>query len=160
MAVLPRPVYQAIGNVLTHPRFHPIHRWLYRWTGGRGPLSRALGMDMILVVMRGRKSGAERVVPLGAVRRGDDWILIASNAGKQRMPAWAYNLRADGTVTVEHRGMTRPFRAHEATGEEFERLWRVVTAAYPGYQVYQDRTDRAIPLFVLEPAPETAAGEA
>ena len=94
-------------------------------------------------------------MPLGAVRDGECWILIASNAGKEQMPAWAYNLRADGAVTVEHRGTTTPFEAHEATGAEFERLWGVVTAAYPGYQVYQDRTDRAIPLFVLEPARET-----
>ena len=149
--VLPRGVYQAIGTVLTHPRFHPIHRRLYRWTGGRGPLGRALGMDMILVVMRGRRSGAERVVPLGAVRHGDAWILIASNAGKERMPAWAHNLRADGAVVVEHRGTRSGFTAHEAIGDEFDRLWRVVTAAYPGYQVYRDRTDRQIPLFVLEP---------
>ena len=164
MAVLPRPVYQAIGNVLTHPRFHPIHRRLYRWTGGRGPLSRALGMDMILVGMRGRRTGETRIVPLGAVRAGERWILIASNAGKAQMPAWVYNLRADGTVTVEHRGATTPFEAREATGEEFERLWRVVTAAYPGYRVYQARTDRLIPLFVLEPVLDTGsepvAGEA
>ena len=150
--VLPRGVYQLIGTVLTHPRFHPVHRRLYRWTGGRGPLGRALGMDMILVTMRGRKSGAERVVPLGAVRQGDTWILIASNAGKERMPAWAHNLRADGAVTVEYRGKLAPYRAHEATGEEYDRLWAVVTAAYPGYQVYRERTDRPIPLFVLEPA--------
>jgi deazaflavin-dependent oxidoreductase (nitroreductase family) len=109
-------------------------------------------MDMILVTMRGRKSGAERVVPLGAVRQGDTWILIASNAGKERMPAWAHNLRADGAVTVEYRGKLAPYRAHEATGEEYDRLWAVVTAAYPGYQVYRERTDRPIPLFVLEPA--------
>jgi len=164
VAVLPRPVYQAIGNVLTHPRFHPIHRRLYRLTGGRGPLSRALGMDMILVGMRGRRTGEPRIVPLGAVRDGERWILIASNAGKAQMPAWAYNLRADGAVTVEDRGTTTPFQAHEATGEEFERLWRVVTAAYPGYQVYRDRTDRAIPLFVLQPVrdrgSEPVAGEA
>ena len=155
-AVLPRRVYQAIGDVLTHPRFHPIHRRLYRWTGGRGPVGRALGMDMILVVMRGRKSGAERVVPLGAVRRGDDWILIASNAGKEQMPAWAHNLRADAAVVVEHRGTRAPFRVHEAIGDEFEQLWTVVTAAYPGYQVYRDRTDRPIPLFVLAPVAPAA----
>ena len=117
-------------------------------------------MDMILVGMRGRRTGELRVVPLGAVREGERWILIASNAGKVRMPAWAHNLRADGAVTVEHRGSTAPFRAHEATGEEFERLWPVVTAAYPGYQVYRDRTDRAIPLFVLEPVREPLAHEA
>lgn len=151
-AVLPRRVYLAIGLVLTHPWFHPIHRRLYRWTDGRGPLGHALGMDMILVRMRGRRSGTERVVPLGAVREGATWILIASNAGKDRMPAWVHNLRADPAVSVEHAGAVGSFRASEATGPDWDRLWTVVTAAYPGYQVYRERTDRQIPLFVLRPA--------
>lgn len=149
---LSRRTYLAIGLVLTHPRFHPIHRRLYRWSGGRGPLSRALGMDMILVTTTGRKSGEPRTVPLGAVRQGTSWILIASNAGKPSMPAWAGNLRADPTTRVEHHGVTTAMRAHEATGDEWTRLWAVVTAAYPGYDVYRARTDRPIPLFVLEPA--------
>jgi deazaflavin-dependent oxidoreductase (nitroreductase family) len=151
-AVLPRRVYLAIGLVLTHPWFHPLHRRLYRWTGGRGPVGRALGMDMVLVRMRGRRSGEVRVVPLGAVRAGETWILIASNAGKDRMPAWAHNLRAEAPVSVEHGGAVAAFLAREATGDEAARLWKVVTAAYPGYQVYRDRTERPIPLFVLEPA--------
>jgi deazaflavin-dependent oxidoreductase (nitroreductase family) len=148
-AVLPRRVYLAIGLVLTHPWFHPIHRRLYRWTDGRGPLGRALGMDMILVRMRGRRSGRERVVPLGAVRDGETWILVASNAGKDRMPAWVHNLRADAAVSVEHDGVVMPFRAREVTGDEWDRRWSLVTAAYPGYQVYRERTERPIPLFVL-----------
>jgi deazaflavin-dependent oxidoreductase (nitroreductase family) len=151
-AVLPRRVYLAIGLVLTHPWFHPLHRRLYRWTGGRGPVGRALGIDMILVRMRGRRSGEVRVVPLGAVPAGETWILIASNAGKDRMPAWVHNLRAEAAVSVEHGGVVAAFLAREATGDEAARLWQVVTAAYPGYQVYRERTDRPIPLFVLEPA--------
>ena len=63
--VLPRRVYLAIGLVLTHPRFHPIHRRLYGWTGGRGPVGRALGMDMLLVETRGRRTGEPRIIPLG-----------------------------------------------------------------------------------------------
>jgi len=149
---LPRPIYLAIGLVLTHPLFHPVHRRLYRWTGGRGPLSRALGMDMLLVTMLGRRTGAARVVPLGAVRDGDTWILIGSNAGRARTPAWVHNLRTDPAVTVEHGAATADFRAREAHGDEYERRWVTVTAAYPGYQVYRDRTDRPIALFVLEPA--------
>ena len=153
MAVpLPRSAYLAIGLVLTHPRFHPIHRRLYRWSGGRGPVSRALGMDMILVTAVGRKSGEPRTIPLGAVRDGSSWILIASNAGKPRMPAWAHNLRATPRVRVEHRGAVADFRAQEATGDAWTRLWAIVTSAYPGYDVYRARTDRPIPLFVLEPA--------
>ena len=148
---LPRPLYLAIGLVLTHPWFHPIHRRLYRWTGGRAPFSRALGMDMLLVTMRGRQSSAVRVIPLGAVRDGDAWILIGSNAGKARTPNWVHNLRAGPAVIVEHGAGTGTYRASEALGADYERLWAKVTAAYPGYDVYRERTARHIALFVLEP---------
>jgi deazaflavin-dependent oxidoreductase (nitroreductase family) len=155
-AVLPRRVYLAIGLILTHPRFHPIHRRLYAWTGGRGPVGRALGMDMILVETRGRKTGELRIIPLGAVRDGATWILIASNAGKDQMPGWVFNLRADPTVTVEHGGVRRPFRAREVDGDAYDHTWQIVTAAYPGYDVYRARTERRIPLFVLDPVESSA----
>ena len=156
--VLPRRVYLAIGLVLTHPRFHPIHRRRYAWTGGRGPVGRALGMDMLLVETRGRKTGEPRIVPLGAVRDGATWILIASNAGKDQMPAWVHNLRAAPAVVVDHDGARRPFTAREVAldGDEYEEVWALVTRAYPGYDVYRQRTERRIPLFVLEPAAAVA----
>jgi F420H(2)-dependent quinone reductase len=159
---LPRHVYLAIGRVLSHPRFHPAHRRLYRMSGGRGPVSRALGVDMILVATRGRRSGAQRVVPLAAVRDGSDWVVVGTNAGKPRLPAWVLNLRADPRVAVEHRTTIAPHVAHEVDGADYERLWRLVTGAYPGFIVYRDRTPRPVPLFVLRPAsasppPPTAA---
>jgi deazaflavin-dependent oxidoreductase (nitroreductase family) len=151
-AVLPPRVYLAIGLVLTHPWFHPIHRRLYAWTSGRGPVGRALGMHMLLVETRGRRTGETRVVPLGAVRHGDGWILVASNAGKDRMPAWAHNLRAAPAVVVDHDGRRSPHTAREVTdAPEYDRLWALACAAYPGYAVYRERTDRPIPLFVLDP---------
>ncbi|MFP5343343.1 MAG: nitroreductase/quinone reductase family protein [Candidatus Limnocylindria bacterium] len=150
---LSRRTYLAIGEVLTHRWFHPIHRRLYRLTGGRGIASRALDMDMVLVTMVGRRSGTARTIPLAAVLDGPGWILVASNAGKARMPDWAHNLRADGAVTVEHRRGVRPFTAREVTDpEEYEARWQQAVAAYPGYAVYRARTARAIPLFVLEPS--------
>jgi deazaflavin-dependent oxidoreductase (nitroreductase family) len=150
---LSRPAYLAIGLFLTSPPVSATHRWLYRHAGGRGPLSRALGMDMILVTARGRRSGQPRTVPLGAVRHGDAWVVIASNSGKPHEPDWAGNLRADGSVEVDHHGHLRPYRAHEAVGDEASRLWPIVVAAYPGYAVYRERTSRPVSLFVLEPDP-------
>ena len=152
--VLPRRVYLAIGDVLTHRRFHPVHRRLYRWTGGRGVLSRALGVDMILVTVPGRQSGASRTIPLAAVRDGRDWIVVGSNAGKAAMPAWAHNLRDAGAVTVEHRTEAAAFRAVEAAGDERERCWSIAVGAYPGFEAYRARTDRPIPVFVLRPVAE------
>jgi F420H(2)-dependent quinone reductase len=148
-----RRTYLAIGEVLTHPWFHPIHRRLYRLTGGRGVLSRALGMDMILVTMVGRRTGTERTVPLAAIRDGVDWILVGSNAGKARMPAWVHNLRADGAVRVDCRGTVDAYVAREVNDPaESAQRWAQAIAGYPGYAVYRDRTERVIPLFVLEPA--------
>jgi F420H(2)-dependent quinone reductase len=144
-------VYLAIGEVLTHPRFHPIHRRLYRWTGGRGLVSRALGMDMILVTARGRRSGAKRTVPLAAVRDDVAWIVVGSNAGKDRAPSWTHNLRADPAIRVEHRDSNGSYQAREAVGPELERLWALVIDAYPGFGVYRAKTSRQVPLFVLEP---------
>jgi deazaflavin-dependent oxidoreductase (nitroreductase family) len=149
---LPRPVYLAIGYLLTSRPFTVWHRWTYRRSAGRGILARALGMDMLLVTVRGRRSGAWRTVPLGAVRHGDDWIVVGSNAGKPREPDWAHNLRATTeTVTVEHRGRVAAFRVHEAGPDEAETLWPIVIDGYPGYDVYRRRTARPIALFVLEP---------
>ena len=152
MAVhLPRRVYLAIGEVLTHPWFHPVHRRLYRWSGGRAPTSRALGVDMILVTARGRRSGALRTVPLAAVRHRDAWVVVGSNAGKERMPGWVHNLRHEPAVQVEHRSATARFRAREVADPEREGLWKLVIAAYPGFGVYWRRTTRPLPVFVLEP---------
>jgi deazaflavin-dependent oxidoreductase (nitroreductase family) len=147
-----RRTYLAIGEVLTHRWFHPIHRRLYRISGGRGIVSRALGMDMILLTCVGRRSGALRTVPLAAVPDDGAWILVGSNAGKPGMPSWVHNLRADGTVSVEHRRTTTPFLAREVLdADERSRRWQQVVAAYPGYEVYRQRTARTIPLFVLQP---------
>jgi deazaflavin-dependent oxidoreductase (nitroreductase family) len=147
-----RRTYLAIGEVLTHRWFHPFHRRLYRLTGGRGVVSHALGMDMILVTMVGRRSGLARTVPLAAVRDGETWVLVGSNAGKDRMPAWVHNLRAASAVHVDCRGAVAPFLAREVTEpSEADRRWQQVIAGYPGYAVYRERTDRPIPLFVLEP---------
>jgi deazaflavin-dependent oxidoreductase (nitroreductase family) len=148
---LPRPVYLAIGEVLVSRPVTTFNRWLLRRTGGRAGAG-ALGLDVILVTTRGRRTGAPRTVPLGAVRDGDSWIVVGSNAGHDRTPAWALNMRDEPAVTVEIGGAASPYRAHEALGDEAARLWPIVTDAYPGYADYQTRTDRAIPLFVLEQA--------
>jgi F420H(2)-dependent quinone reductase len=148
---LPRVVNLAIGDVVVNHRFAGFHRLLLRRTGGRVGAG-ALGIDVILVTTHGRRSGEHRTVPLGAVRDGAAWVITASNAGHDQIPAWALNLRADGAVTVERNGVAAPFVAHEAVGPEADRLWPIVIDAYPGYGDYRKRTDRPIPLFVLEPA--------
>jgi deazaflavin-dependent oxidoreductase (nitroreductase family) len=148
---LPSRAYLVIGDIVTNHRFSRFHRRLFRRTGGRG-IGGFLGLEVILVTATGRRTGEPRTVPLGAVRDGDRWLVVGSNAGHHRMPAWAFNLRAHPDVTVETRAGSALYHAHEADGDEADRLWPVAISVYPGYADYRTRTDRAIPLFVLEPA--------
>jgi len=149
---LPDPAYTAIAAVLTHPWFHPFHRRLYGRTGGRGVVGHALGVDMVLLGTTGRRSGRTRIVPLGAIRDGDAWVVIGSYGGRDVDPAWVLNLRADPHATVQYRGVRVAVLAHEADLTEAARLWPLVSTAYPGYQLYRKRTSRTVPLFILEPA--------
>jgi deazaflavin-dependent oxidoreductase (nitroreductase family) len=97
----------------------------------------------------GRRSGASRTVTLYAFTDGKGLVVVGSRGGAARHPAWVHNLRAEPHAIVA-RG-----RAREVTGaEERSRLWQLVTEAFPLYASYQRRTERTIPLFVLEPATE------
>jgi deazaflavin-dependent oxidoreductase (nitroreductase family) len=138
---------------MTYRRFHPIHTRLYRWSGGRGPVGRALGVDMILLAVRGRRSGEPRTVPLVAVRDGASWLVVGSNAGKEWTPGWVHDLRLGPAVDVTHRRTVVSHAAREAAPHEYERLWAAVATAYPGFEVYRGRTARAVPIFVLDPIP-------
>ncbi|HSL75388.1 MAG TPA: nitroreductase/quinone reductase family protein [Candidatus Limnocylindrales bacterium] len=150
---LPGWVYIAFAYVVTNHHVARVHRWLIERTHGRGLTGRLLGLDMIVVTTTGRRTGASRTVPLGAVRDGERWLVVGSNAGRDEAPAWALNMEADPKVTVSIGGREpAPFVARRPAGLEADRLWLLVTGRYPGYLDYQARTDRRIPLFVLEPA--------
>ena len=109
----------------------------------------------IRLTTTGRKSGEPREVTLYAWPDGDDrLILVGSQAGKPVDPAWAHNLRAEPRCGVTANRTTRTWRASEVSpGPERERLCDLVVGRFPYYEVYQRRTDRRIPLFVLEPEP-------
>lgn len=128
-----------------------LHRAVFTATGGR-VLGSAAGMPVVLLTTTGRRSGRPRQTMLTSpVQESDSVVLVASYGGDARHPAWFLNLRADPDVTVTMRGRTRPMRARIASSEEKERLWPDVTHAYRGYAAYQKRTDRDIPLVILEP---------
>jgi len=108
-------------------------------------------MNVILTTI-GRKSGKAREVRLYAWEDGDRLVIVGSKGGAARHPAWVHNLRVEPRATLKVGREAREVRASEATGEERDRLWELVTAAFPLYKGYQKRTSRMIPLFVLEPA--------
>ncbi len=113
------------------------------------------GVPTVLLTHTGAKSGKERTTPLVYFTDGDDVILIASQTGKPRHPAWFHNVTANPEIELWARGRGGAYRAREAEGPERERLWKRATLLYPGYDDYQERADvvgRRIPVVVCEPS--------
>ena len=130
--------------------FWKIHPTLYRWSGGRlgGSL---MGMPVLLLTTRGRRSGTPRTRALMYVPDGPRFVVIASFLGEPRHPDWWLNLRADPRAEVEIGSRHVAVLAREADGDERERLWTAVVARQKDYEEYQQRTTRRIPVVVLEP---------
>jgi deazaflavin-dependent oxidoreductase (nitroreductase family) len=111
---------------------------------------RLVDNDMVLLTTRGRSSGREHTVPLLYLRRGRSLVVIASYGGRDRHPEWYLNLVADPSVIAQIGRDRMPLRARTATPVEREAWWPRVVAAYADYAVYQGRTDRQIPVVILE----------
>lgn len=129
-----------------------IHRGLLKLSGGRMGWS-AGSMPVLELTTTGRKSGEPRSVMLTSpVQEGDTIVIVASRGGDDHHPAWFLNLRDQPRVEVAFKGGARaPYTARVATADERARLWPQVTATYKGYAGYQRRTDREIPLVLLDP---------
>jgi deazaflavin-dependent oxidoreductase (nitroreductase family) len=126
-----------------------IDRVLLPVTGGR--LSASIGQPVGLLKTIGAKSGEPRSTPLLYSTRADDVILVASKAGSPRNPAWYHNVRAHPEVELlAPGGLTGRYIAREAQGTERDELWQQSLDLYSGYDAYQERTDRRIPVVVLE----------
>ena len=132
-----------------------LHAAVYRATNGR--LGGTLGhIEQVLLTTPGRTSGLARTTPLAATRDGARIILIASNNGGDRHPAWYLNLVAHPEVVVQLGGQRIAMVARVVEGEEREQGWRKAVAMNPGYARYEARTSRRIPVIVCEPAPAPA----
>jgi len=128
-----------------------LHETVFRMSSGR-LANRGYGMPVLRLTTTGRKSGKRRTTMLTSpVQDGDRIVVVASNGGDDRHPTWFLNLRDDPKVEVMMGGETRTMRARVATPDEKAELWPHVVAAHRGYAQYQQRTDRDIPLVILEP---------
>lgn len=128
--------------------FVPAHIWLYRATGGF--LGHRLGPQRtLLLTTTGRKSGLLRTQPLAYFLPQGRIVLVASNWGNDRPPAWYLNLVAQPRVRVELKREVFDAEARIATGEERERLWPLIVAQNRVYARYQAGTSREIPLVLL-----------
>src|SRR5664280_2190082 len=99
----------------------------------------------------GAKSATKRTSPLVYGRDGENLVLVASKGGYPKNPAWFHNLRANPDTTVQVGSRSIDVHARVAEGEERARLWALMVGVYPGYEGYRKRTEREIPIVVLEP---------
>ena len=126
---------------------------LYESSGGtKGTTLRDTGLPVVIVTHRGQKTGAIRKTPLMRVKDGDSYVLVGSQGGAPKDPAWVHNLRAEPHVELRDETIVRSMRVREVkNAAERARLWTLAVAAYPPYAEYQARTKRQIPVFVAEP---------
>jgi F420H(2)-dependent quinone reductase len=125
----------------------------YEGSGGTsGTTLRDTGLPVVIVTNRGGKTGAVRKTPLMRVEHEGKYAAVGSKGGAPQNPVWVYNLRKHPQVVLQDGPRTWEMTARELTGEERAAWWERAVAAYPPYAEYQQRTDRLIPVFVLEPA--------
>ena len=123
---------------------------LYESSGGtQGTTLRDL--PVIILTTKGAKSGKIRKSPLMRVEHDGKYAAVASLGGAPKNPVWYYNVVADPHVEVQDGPARKEYTAREVTGEEKAAWWERAVAAYPDYDDYQDKTEREIPVFVLEP---------
>ena len=108
------------------------------------------GSTILLLTTVGRKSGRESTTPLIYGLDGDNPVIVASKGGAPEHPGWYKNLVANPAAEVQIKGDVFPVRARDAEGEERERLWKLMNVEWPHYEEYQQKTDREIPVVILE----------
>jgi len=124
----------------------------YEGSGGtRGTTLLDTGLPVVVVTNIGAKSGKVRKTPLMRVEHDGSYAAVGSQGGAPKDPLWVANLRANPRVEVQDGADKQEMVAREVTGAERDAWWERSVAAYPPYAEYQQKTDRVIPVFVLEP---------
>jgi F420H(2)-dependent quinone reductase len=122
---------------------------LYEGSGGTEGTSRH-GLPVVILTTRGAKSGHLRKTPLMRVEHEGRYAVIASQGGAPRHPVWYFNILADPHVELQDGPVRQDLTAHETAGAERDEWWGYAVAAFPPYAEYQTKTDRLIPVIVLE----------
>jgi deazaflavin-dependent oxidoreductase (nitroreductase family) len=139
-----RPTDPKAGWVRDH-----LHRYVA--TDGEDGHEWRPGVPTLLLTTRGRRSRKLRRTPLIYGRDGDGYVVVASYGGSPRHPDWYLNLADEPEVEIQVGPEVMAARAATAEGADRERLWRQMTAIWPAYDEYQERTERRIPVVALEP---------
>jgi F420H(2)-dependent quinone reductase len=122
----------------------------YRLSNGRLGSTMA-GQTVLLLNTVGRKSGKSYTTPINYFRDGDNYLLVASNWGKDHHPAWFFNLMHQPSTVIQVKDQKLRIQARQVADEEYERLWQYVTGKNQYYVKYQKQTTRRIPIVVLTP---------
>ncbi|MEO6879585.1 MAG: nitroreductase family deazaflavin-dependent oxidoreductase [Mycobacteriaceae bacterium] len=126
---------------------------LYEGSGGtEGTTLGDRGLACVLLTTKGAKSGKLRKVPLMRVEHEGSYAAVASLGGAPKHPVWYFNLKANPLLELRDGTLHQDMVAREVTGEERAQWWERAVAAFPDYADYKNRTEREIPVFVLEPA--------
>jgi deazaflavin-dependent oxidoreductase (nitroreductase family) len=130
--------------------FSGLNAFVYKLTGGR-LMGSFQGRPVVLIEMKGAKSGKTRTIPLMYVPYKEGVIIVASQGGAPKSPVWYKNLVANPDIVAQYRGKKMKLRARQVDDEEKARVWPTCVEHYPPFEDYQKRTDRNIPVFVCEP---------
>ncbi len=130
--------------------FGEEHVRRYRESGGADGHIWKEGSTVLLLTTTGRRSGEARTTPLIYARDGDRYVIVASKGGAPEDPGWYRNLAKNPEVELQVEQEVFPAHARTATGEERERLWRKANEVWPHYAEYAEKTEREIPVVVLE----------
>ena len=133
--------------------FGKMNAFIYQATKGR--LGSKMGKQSVLLLhTTGRKSGKSFSTPLSYYRDGSNYLIVASNWGKEVHPDWFLNLERHPRTAIQVKNSTLQVEAHPAEGEEYQRLWEAVTRQNTSYLAYQKKLTRRIPIVILIPLSE------
>ena len=135
------------------PKIVKVDEAIQKVTRGRFTLLSLAGLPSLTLTVPGRKSGIPRSTPLLTTPLEDGWVIAGSYFGGPKMPLWVGNLRATETATIRFKGKDHTVSWREVEGEERARIWQRMLATWPNYALYEKKTDRLIPVFVLTPLP-------
>lgn len=140
--------FKALRRVIKP--FSRLNVFVYKLTGGR-VMGTLTGRPVMLVTMKGAKTGKERTIPLMYVPYKNGVIVVASQGGAPKSPVWYNNLVAHPDIVVQYKRNKMNLRARRVDDAEKARVWPICVEHYREYDDYQKRTDRNIPVFVCEP---------
>ena len=148
-------LFSALGEVLRRKSMRPVvrvftalHVALYRLTGGRAQVPK---YPTMLLTTKGRKTGKPRTIPLIYIQDGDCFVIAAAYAGSDLNPTWWLNLREAKEAEIQVMRTKLHVRAQAASPQQRTALWPRLVAMYPYFAEYQERTQREIPVVVLQP---------